>query len=57
MLRRAVRVAMMQVRIVRVSVGDRGMPVRVRMRFGTVPRKIVIVPVVFIVHVRMRVLE
>jgi len=48
---------MMQVRVVRVSVGDRGMPVRVRVRLGAVPRKVVVVPVMLVVHVPVRMLQ
>jgi len=50
-----VRVAMMDVRIVRVRVGDGFMAVRMRVRFRAVPIEVVVVLMVFVMDVAMRV--
>ena len=43
----------MDVRKVRMSVDERVVPMHVRMRFGSVPRKMVAMPMVFVVPMRV----
>ena len=50
-------VPMMDVRIMRMAVGERFMPVSMRVRLGAVPVEIVRVAMMRIVHVRMDVGE
>ena len=50
-------VAMMNVRIMRMTVHHRRMHVEVRMRFGAVPDEVVRMPVMLVVHVPVCVRE
>src|SRR5689334_8316690 len=54
---RSMPVAVVQVRVVRMRMPQRGVHVRVRVRLGAVPREVVRVLVVFVVDVAVLVLE